>query len=168
LLYSSWCLPSYLIQSINTGCCPSEHGLLFRFGKAGRHLLKGIPHHLVRQGKLIHRKIAFKHAALRSEAFHGVPIISFLNFDKFVRPRRDFSGMPAETVIGHGQPAELGENVFTFGDLGHILFPLDKDFFPFIPVGTYSQRGSEMIKDHPGFRYMRFVSFFIGRKGTLF
>jgi hypothetical protein len=50
-----------------------------------------------------------------------------LGLDELVGGRRTLRGVPAEAVVGHGQPADLGDDVLTAGDVGDVGLPLFED-----------------------------------------
>ena len=56
--------------------------------------------------------------------------------------------MPPEAVVGHRQPAELGDDVLAAGDVGDVALPVLEDLVASIGVASDADRRAEVVEDH--------------------
>jgi len=145
------------LQTVDACCRPPEHRSLLVLGEVRRNLLAGIPEHRVAERPSVDRKVALEHAALRAEAVDGVAVVRPLDIDELIAcdgccVGLELGHVPVEPVVGHRQPAELGDDVRVLGDGGNVVLPLFENGRSSAGEHSHPEGGAEMIEHHGGVR----------------
>ena len=129
-----------------------EQGVLLGLGGARHELFHGVEVHGEGHRHAIHGEVALEHAAFGAEALQSVAVPVPLGVEELVRGRRPCPLVPAETVVGHSQAAELEKHVGAFGQRIHLSLPAREDPLVLPGEGADAQRHGEMVEHHQRIR----------------
>ena len=103
---------------------------------------------MIRAALLVDGKVTFKHAALRTKAINHVQVIIASGINYLVGRGWGATFVEPKTVQRHNDAAELSDNIFTFGKLSNINFPLCQYLVASAFMLANAKWASEMIDDN--------------------